>query len=90
MALAMPGPSIRLKTGVFHFNVRIPSDLCDKIRATRIALPFEHDQYVSIIATDKVAFSLRTKDPAVARARFTPAYAVLVRHFEPFGQVPSR
>ena len=81
MALAMPRPSVRPRTGVYHFNVRIPADLRDKIQATRVALPLDERQ-VTVVAIDKVAFSLRTKDPAVARARFTPAYAALVRHFD--------
>ena len=69
------------KTGVFFLNVRVPSDLAGKVRATRIRLPVE-DRLVTIAVTDKVFLSLKTKDPTLARTRFVAAYGALVRHWE--------
>ncbi len=40
------------------------------------------DASVRIKITDKVFLSLRTKDPILARTRFTAAFAALVRHWE--------
>ena len=80
MALAMPRPT-PLASGVYRLNVRVPADLAPKMRGRRVTLPFD-DSVVTVVATDKVAFSLRTKDPALARARFTPAYAALAKHFD--------
>ncbi len=80
MALRMPRP-FEHKTGVFFLNVRVPSDLVAKARAMRISLPVE-DRLVTIVVTDKVFLSLKTKDAALARTRFVEAYGVLVRQWE--------
>ena len=80
MALAMPRP-IALASGVFRLNVRLPADLVEKLRGRRISLPFDGAVH-TVVATDKVAVSLRTKDASVAKTRFVEAYAALVRHFE--------
>ena len=80
MALAMPRP-IALKSGLYHLNVRLPADLAEKLEGRRLALPL-NGKVKMIMATDKVAFSLGTRDPAVAKARFAEAYAALSRQFE--------
>ena len=80
MAFKMPHPVTR-PSGVFHLNVRVPSDLVKVVPGTTISLPLE-DATVRIKATDKVVLSLRTKDVASAKSRFTIAYGALCRHFE--------
>ena len=41
-----------------------------------------HDALVTVAVTGKVFLSLRTKDPALARTRFTQAQAALVRYWD--------
>ena len=80
MALAMPRPT-PLASGIYRLNIRVPADLAPKMRGAQVTLPFGAS-VVTVVVTDKVAFSLLTKEPALAKARFTPAYAALARHFD--------
>ena len=64
MALFVPGP-VALATGVYHLNIRVPSDLAGKVKGTVVILPIE-DLRATVCVGDKVVVSLRTKDPAVA------------------------
>ena len=79
MALRMPGP-FQHSSGTFFLNSRVPSDLVGKARSSRVSLPVG-DATATVAVTTKVFLSLRTKDPAVARARFADAYGALVRHW---------
>ena len=87
MALRMPRPFAH-HTGTFFLNVRVPSDLAPRMRATRVTLPVA-DALVTVGVTDKVFLSLRTKDAALARARFVEAYGALVRHWEALRSGPK-
>ncbi len=78
MAFRMPRPFAH-HTGTFFLNVRVPSELAPRMRATRVTLA---DALVTVGVTDKVFLSLRTKDAALARTRFVEAYGALVRHWE--------
>ena len=79
MALSMPRP-IALAHGVYHLNIRVPSDLADKAKGTVVTLPIEEAR-ATVRVGDKVIVSLRTKDPAVAKARFAEAEQALARHW---------
>ena len=80
MALRMPRP-IALPSGVYHLNIRVPTDLAGKAKGTPVTLPID-GRPVTVRASDKVIVSLRTKDPTLARARFAEAEQALSRHWE--------
>ena len=80
MALRMPRP-ISHANGVFHLNIRVPSDLIAKVRGTLVTLPLG-DAKVTVRPSDKVIVSLRTRDPSVAKARFSAAEHALMLHWD--------
>ena len=77
MTLSMPRPLMH-QTGSYYLNVRIPADLADKVRGTRISLPIAGRQVV-VKASDKIFVSLRTKEAGLAKSRFVEAHAALNR-----------
>ena len=80
MALPMARPTA-FATGIYHLNVRVPSDLAAKARGTRVTLPVG-DTPTTVKVGDKVIVSLRTKDVATAKARFAEVTAALHRHWD--------
>ncbi len=80
MALPMPG-SVALPSGVFHLNIRVPSDLAASAKGTPITVLVD-GKSVTVKASDKVIVSLRTKDPSIAKARFAKAAQALARHWD--------
>ena len=80
MALRMPRP-IAHASGVYHLNIRVPSDLAGKVRGTAVTLPLG-DAQVTVRPSDKVILSLRTRDPVVAKARFSAAEQALLLHWD--------
>ncbi len=79
MALPMPRP-IKLASGFYHLNVRVPSDLAAKVRGAVFRLPLD-GMIVPIKASDKIIMSLRTKDPAAAKERFAKAAEALAGYW---------
>ncbi len=86
MALRMPRP-ITHASGVCHLNIRVPSDLAAKVRGTVVTLPLGGAQ-VTVRPSDKVIVSLRTKDPSLAKARFSEAEQALSRHWNALRRGP--
>ena len=80
MALPMARP-IAFATGVFHLNIRVPSDLAAVARGSHVTLPVG-DTPTTVKVGDKVIVSLRTKDVATAKARFANVAAALHRHWD--------
>ena len=62
MVLSMPRP-VALGHGVYHLNIRVPSDLAGKAKGTTVTLPVE-GRPTTVRIGDKVVVSLRTRDPA--------------------------
>lgn len=79
MALRMPG--VIFIDGIAYLNVRVPTDLADRVRGTRVTLPVD-GRDVEIKITDKVSISLRTKDRKTAHKRGKLASAVLDAHWD--------
>lgn len=86
MALRMPRP-IAHASGVYHLNIRVPGDLTAKVKGTLVTLPVDGAQ-VTVRPSDKVIVSLRTKDPSIAKARFSEAAQALARHWDALGLGP--
>ena len=80
MALRIPRP-ISHASGVFHLNIRVPADIAAKVRGTPVTLSIDGAP-VTVRPSDKVILSLRTKDPATAKARFGEAEAALSRYWD--------
>ena len=87
MALPMPRP-FEHKNGVFYINVRIPGDLPPGVKGTSIVLPIG-GATVATAVTDKIFCSLRTKDPTLAKERFTLAYGALAKQFDALRSGPK-
>lgn len=79
MALSMPR-AVALGSGVYHLNIRVPSDLAEKAKGTTVTLPVE-GRATTVRIGDKVIVSLRTKDPAIAKLRFAEAEQALTHHW---------
>ncbi|WP_165491076.1 tyrosine-type recombinase/integrase [Lichenihabitans psoromatis] len=73
----MPRP-FEHKNGTFYLNVRMPVDLPPRVKGAVVMLTVGAAT-VTTAVTDKVFCSLRTKDPALAKERFTRAYGDLMR-----------
>ncbi len=86
MALRVPRP-VKLPSGVFHLNIRVPGDLVAKVKGSVVTLPLG-DSDVTVRPSDTVIVSLRTKDAAVAKSRFSTAEAALSRHWDALRQGP--
>ncbi len=87
MTLPMPRP-FEHKNGVYYLNVRTPADLPPDTAGASVMLPVG-DATVAVVVGGKVFCSLRTKDPAVAKERFTQAYAALTRQLDALRSVPK-
>ncbi|MBN9467294.1 MAG: hypothetical protein J0J10_00835 [Bosea sp.] len=87
MALSMPRP-FATKQGSFYLNVKVPLALRPLAKGQRVSLP-AGDQHHSVLVGDKVVFSLRTKDPKVAKERFPLALNALNAFFESLGRPPQ-
>lgn len=87
MALQMPHP-YATKSGSYYLNVKVPLALRALARGQRVSLPVAGEQY-SVVVSDKVFLSLRTKEAKIARECFPLALAALNAFFESLGQ-PSQ
>lgn len=79
MPLSMPRPMKRSGSSVHHLIQRIPADVLAKARGRRLAVPVG-DETAALTLSERavdVRVSLRTRDPAEARARQTKALAYL-------------
>ena len=75
----MPSP-VLFANGIWHLNIRVPTDLAATLRGTVVTLPVV-DEHFTVRISGKVVLSLRTKDGAEAKRRFRPAEAALGSHF---------
>ena len=85
MTLLMP---IALASGVCYLDVRVPADIVGKARGSTFVLPVDGRDTL-VRATDKVMLSLRTKDPAVAKRRFSEAHQALLAQWQAVREGPK-
>jgi len=76
MALIMARPFKDPKSGMWLFRQRTPRDLLVSLRGSTVTLPIS-EQQVAVKVGDLVQASLRTKDNAIAKARYVAADATL-------------
>lgn len=74
MVLVMPSPVLIGST--YYLRVRVPSDIPNPTKRYKITLPIG-DRLRSVTMTDFVKVSLETREPRVAKERFTAAYSAL-------------
>ena len=74
-------PGVIFLDGTAYLNVRVPTDIVDRVRGTRVTLPVD-GRTVDTKITDKVSLSLRTKDRRTAHKRGKLASAVLDAHWD--------
>ncbi len=84
LALAMPHP-FATKSGSCYLNVKVPPALRAPAKGQRVSSPVAGEQY-SVVVSDKVFLSLRTKEAKIARKRFPLALNALNAFFESLGQ----
>ena len=77
MALRMTRPTRRKESSTYQYRSRVPKDVVAKARGQRLTIAFPNDGQdkaatVFLHIADTVKFSLRTRDPAVAKARIEP------------------
>ncbi|WP_149574976.1 DUF6538 domain-containing protein [Xanthobacter oligotrophicus] len=82
MALRMPRPVRRPDTSFLSFRARVPADIVDAVKGLTIALAFPAEagepEHVALVRPGReVKFSLRTRNPAVAKSRHGIALAQL-------------
>jgi len=87
MALSMPRP-FATKSGSYYLNVKMPLALRELARGQRVSLPVAGEQ-CSVVISDKVFLSLRTKEAKVAKERFPLALNALTAFYESLGQPPQ-
>jgi len=96
MALRMSRPTRRQGTSILTFRKRIPADLRGEVRGQSIRIRFpahSSDPECTVTATlgpAEVTFSLRTRDPHVAKARTGIAEDHLQRLFASLRAAPAR
>jgi len=86
MRYAMPNPELIGTT--YYLRVRVPSDVAKAADRSEIAVPVG-DRIVVAKVGDVVKVSLRTKDAAEAKRRFTQALAAVESHWEAWRNGPS-
>lgn len=94
MALPMPRPTRRPNSSFHVFRARVPSDVKDAARGRMLAFPFpaeagESEHVAFATAGDEVKFSLRTRDPAVAKSRHGMALAHLEKQWSAIRSGPQ-
>lgn len=82
MALRMPRPVRRRDTSFLSFRARVPADIVDATKGQAIALAFPAEagepEHVALVRPGReVKFSLRIRNPAVAKSRRGIALAQL-------------
>ncbi|WKW50618.1 DUF6538 domain-containing protein [Rhodomicrobium lacus] len=95
MILAMARPTKRATSSIPQFRKATPADILSLAKGKRITIKLpaeiagEPDELVSAKVGKEVTFSLRTRDPALAKARHGAATAQLERHFTAFRSGPQ-
>jgi integrase len=83
----MPRP-FATKSGSYYLNVKVPLALRELARGQRVSLPVAGEQ-CSVVISDKVFLSLRTKEAKVAKERFPLALNALTAFYASLGQPPQ-
>lgn len=94
MALLMPRPIRRPDTSFLTFRARVPADVIEAARGQTIVLPFpseggEPEHIAFVRPGNEVKFSLRTRDPAIAKSRHGLALAELERRWNAIRSGPQ-
>lgn len=90
----MPRPTRRPKSTFHIFRARVPADVMEAARGRTLAFPFpaeagEREHVVFATAGDEVKFSLRTRDPSVAKSRHGIALAHLEKQWSAIRSGPK-
>lgn len=80
MVLLMARPWRDPKSGMFYLRTRVPTALVPKVRGTVAMLPVG-DEHVPVKLGEIAKASLRTREPAEAKARHAAASAALDAHY---------
>ncbi|WP_181300666.1 tyrosine-type recombinase/integrase [Bosea sp. 124] len=76
------------KQGSYYLNVKVPLALRPLAKGQRVSLPVDGEHH-TVVVSDKVVLSLRTKEAKVAKERFPLALNALNAFFETLGQPPQ-
>lgn len=87
MVLPMARPQRDPTSGTYYLRLRPPRSLPASAKGSQVLLPVG-GQHFPITIGDIIKLSLRTKDPAEARARYSEAHGALLMHFEGLSSGP--
>lgn len=90
MVLRMARPIKHRASGIYIFKERVPADLRQKAKGTRVALPIGGETTHVTVGSEFVELSLRTRDPAETAFRHSQADAALRRHWDTLRNGPVR
>ncbi|WP_336070833.1 DUF6538 domain-containing protein [Nitratireductor rhodophyticola] len=94
MVLRMARPTTRENSSQFQFRCRVPADIVEQARGKLVlvelpAMRSEPPVVISATAGTFIKFSLRTRNPDVAKYRSVAANAQVTRHFNAWRGGPS-
>lgn len=89
MVLQMSRPWRDPDSGIFYLRKRVPRALLSQAKGTTAMLPVG-DEHVAVRVGDITKASLRTREPAEAKARYTAASAALDAHLQAVAAGPVR
>ncbi|MCX5580274.1 DUF6538 domain-containing protein [Kaistia terrae] len=84
----MARPLRHSASGILRFKVRVPADVLPKVKGRKIDLPIGLDM-ISTTVGEFVEASLRTRDPAEAKARHSAALATVLRYWSAVREGPQ-
>lgn len=90
MVLRMARPIKHRTSGIYIFKERVPADLRQRAKGTRVALPIGDTTTHVTVGGEFVELSLRTRDPAETAFRHAQADAALRRHWDTLRNGPVR
>lgn len=94
MILGMARPTTRENSTLWQFRCRVPADIVEQARSKLVLLELpttggEPPVVISTTAGTFITFSLRTRDPAVAKMRHAVANDQVARHFSAWRLGPT-
>lgn len=89
MVLQMARPWRDPDSGIFYLRKRVPRALLSQVKGTTAMLPVG-DEHVAVRVGDITKASLRTREPAEAKARYMAASAALDAHLQAVAAGPVR
>ena len=89
MVLQMARPWRDPTSGIYYLRVRLPRSAPNSVKGRKAMLPLNRE-HVHVTIGDITKLSLRTRDPAEARARHVEAHAAFIAHLEASKSGPIR